>query len=429
MKGWWFGLAVVTGIHLYGLTLLPLPGEITDKPYRDLEYLLEVTRQSPNVLQWFVGDWPLGNGLYRPLPTVSFILDDHLWGNRMLGYRLTNWVMVLGVELSLVWLVWELFQNRAFAVGCGALYALWASGLVHVLPISPILWGISALCLLAFFLTKGDKGRWLLCLGVVALLFRELPGSLPFGELESQTLSYRLITWPPGRTAVMMTLFVLLSLSAYGRMERTGKKMWGYFSVVGYLGALMSYEQAVALPGVLLACGLVLQFQGVKVHWHWHIVFWVMAILFAFLHSLFLRPDTRYRLQQARSILSGVREMGAWLFPGAKDLETAYWLFARTSLSWLALWLIDFWKYLLSFLFSLVGFMEARRRWLPCAFGLFTSVGAYGVIAFQKTHAHYYAFPLTLRTVFVASLLIIGWELAFSERGRPAERGETAPCP
>ncbi len=430
MKGWLFGVALVTAVHLYGLILLPLPGEISDKPYRDLEYLLEVTRQEPNVFKWFVGDWPLGNGLYRPLPTVSFILDDRLWGNKLFGYRLTNWLMVLLVELGVMWFVWELFRRKGLAIGCGLLYALWGSGLVQVLPIGPVLTGVAVLCLLAFFLSKADRVRYFLCLGVIALLWRELLGIPPYGELESQTLAYRLITWPPGRTAVMMTLFSLASLSAYCRMERTDRRAWGFLSVLLYIGALMSYEQAVSVPGVLLACGLVLHFQGVKVRWKWHVVFWVLAVTFALLHSLLLKADTRYRLQQARSFVPGVREIGAWLFPSAKDVEMAYWLFARTGLAWLALGVIDFWKNVIFFVFSFVGFLEARRQWLACAFGLLASVGAYAVIAFQKTHAHYYAFPFALRTVFVASLLMIGWELAFTARERQTlETGEPTPYP
>lgn len=427
MKGWLFGVFLVVVVHLYGLVMLPIPGEITDKPYRDLEYLLEVTRKDSNVFKWFVGDWPLGNGLYRPLPTVSFILDDHLWGDRLFGYRLTNWAMVLLLELGVIWLMWELFRSKGLAISCGLLYAVWASGLVHVLPLHLLLSIVASLCLLAFFIVKTDKTRYLLCLGIVALLWRELLGNPPLGELESQTLAYRLLTWPPGRTAVMMSVFSLGALSSYCRMERTNKKIWGYLSVVLYLGALMSYEQAVAVPGVLLACGLVLHFQGVKVRWQWHVVFWCLAVTYALLHSHFLRADTRYRLQQARSWLASVREIGVWLFPTAKDFETTYWLFVRTNLAWLALWLTDFWKSLLFFVFSFAGFLQSRRRWLTCAFGLLTSVGAYAVIAFQKTHAHYYAFPLALRTVFVVSLLIIGAELAFTGRAPRAETSDLRP--
>jgi hypothetical protein len=103
-------LALVLGLHL-----LVLPQVFVAVPLRadsDTAVMLDAMRASGGLSgagRWFVGDWFLENGFYRPITCLSLVLDYTLYGERAWGYRLTNWLLMVATALGLMGAV------RAFA--------------------------------------------------------------------------------------------------------------------------------------------------------------------------------------------------------------------------------------------------------------------------------------------------------------------------
>ncbi len=126
-------------------------------------------------------------GYHRPLVTLSYMVDHTLWGLRPFGYHLTN-VLLHVTVVVLVYLV----------------------------------------------------GLRLLRDGVAPLLASALFAVHPI-HTES-------VAWIAGRTDVIATAFVLLSLLLY--VERRPRRSWG--ALVAFAAALLAKEVALLLPAVLL---------------------------------------------------------------------------------------------------------------------------------------------------------------------------------
>lgn len=54
---------------------------------------LRKVHQFKDVACWFIGDWVGGNGFYRPLSSLSLLLDYWLWHDRRRGYLFTSWLL------------------------------------------------------------------------------------------------------------------------------------------------------------------------------------------------------------------------------------------------------------------------------------------------------------------------------------------------
>ncbi|MCH8274099.1 MAG: hypothetical protein IH851_04855 [Armatimonadetes bacterium] len=427
---WTLGLAAVLAVNLWGLALVLRPGDLWGDPAnRDLQALLETTREEPGLVRWFLGDWPLGNGFYRPLPSLTFKLDDLLHADNLRGYRFTNWLICAGCSFLLVWFVWEVLRSRRCAIGCGALLAAWQSDLVLFLPMEGASWAVAAV-LVVYGLVYGRSGRWcfLAAAAIVVLVGQEMQAALPYREIDSQTLGFRVIEWPPGRTATLMTLFGLTSLGAYCRFEREGLVGWGLLSLAALTAALGCYEQAAVLPAALLGCAVTLRFQGVSVRWLWHLMPWTLVGAYLFLHTALLPADTSYRVQQARAVSGGIRDLAIWLFrPVRPAIDTK--VLIAPEIGFAVVVLSGFWLNLARVLAYTAAYFEARRAWLPILFGLLGSTGAYAALAFQHPFAHYFYFPFAFRTVFVAALIALAWKTVVtgaSRRALPAP-GKRAP--
>ncbi|RYG37669.1 hypothetical protein EON81_05960, partial [bacterium] len=74
----------------------------------DTAVLLAKIRERGNPLSWFAGDWPLGNHFYRPVSTLSFELDNALYGNHAEGYGATNALLAIACIAALFWMLREL---------------------------------------------------------------------------------------------------------------------------------------------------------------------------------------------------------------------------------------------------------------------------------------------------------------------------------
>src|SRR4051812_29278202 len=81
----------------------------------DTAALLRITRARQAPLSWFAGDWPLENHFYRPLPTLTFELDDRLWHHSPDGYGWTNAILCVLCIWGLFWLLREMTDSPALS--------------------------------------------------------------------------------------------------------------------------------------------------------------------------------------------------------------------------------------------------------------------------------------------------------------------------
>jgi tetratricopeptide (TPR) repeat protein len=136
-----------------------------------------------------------GHDLYRPLVSLSYMLDLQLWGARPAGFHTTNL-------------------------------------LFHVLSSLTVYFILQAML----------KDRWLAWLG--ALLFAVHP------------IHTESVTWISGRTDVMCGFFLFLSFLLY--LYSRQREGWGYLvgSLVAFFLALLCKEMAVTLPAVIVLYAL-----------------------------------------------------------------------------------------------------------------------------------------------------------------------------
>lgn len=130
-------------------------------------------------------------GLYRPLSALSLHLDYQLYGKSPAGFHATNATLNALVTVMVFVLVLQLFARVRLA-----------------------------------FLT--------------ALLFAALP------------LHTENVAWVSGRTDVLATLFMLLSLAAYAWWRRRGVATGFVLSALAYVAAVLSKEIALVLPPLVL---------------------------------------------------------------------------------------------------------------------------------------------------------------------------------
>ena len=95
--------------------------------HRLIEQNPRLSLSAANLTGAFKGD-PSDQGLnyYRPLLTVSNMIEFALWGYRPLGYRLVNFIFLSGTAV--------LFFYLAIALGFGRGGAFWASVLLAAHP-------------------------------------------------------------------------------------------------------------------------------------------------------------------------------------------------------------------------------------------------------------------------------------------------------
>ncbi len=383
--------------------------------HHDQRVLLQQLRSEGSpITKWFVSDWPLYNGFYRPLPTVSFAIDDAIFHSDLNKYKIQNWLIAFASSLVLLWLVWELFYDRALAAGSAIVFAAWQNGLENWLPLYWLLLSLGLLIAI-YGLAFGASRRlwWLVCAGAVIFLGRELSLVLQSSDINQRSFDFRVVGWPVGRTATLMTLFSLSSLFAFCKYERLRRPQWAILSIALLAMAIGSYEQVVVVPALLLACAIALRLQSVSVRWVWHVIPWVMIATYIWLHQAFLEVDSRYRGQAMRGIRGGIRDIIGWIFPARRDLPMLAQVFEQ-YIGIYALAMELYWKALVDFLANVCGLIVARRRLLQASFGLLCAVGSYAPMSFQHTLGHYFHLPLAFRAIFVVALLLATFELLLS---------------
>lgn len=134
----WGALAGILGIHV-----LALPQVFVDTPLRldtDTAAMLDAVQRTDGLRgawRWFVGDWLLENGFYRPLPSLTVALDYTLYGEVAWGFRLTNWlIMVIAAwgVLCLTRLYAQLTATRyaeVLAISVALVFSLQQTGILR----------------------------------------------------------------------------------------------------------------------------------------------------------------------------------------------------------------------------------------------------------------------------------------------------------
>jgi len=97
----------------------------------------------------------LAYGYYRPVASLSFVLDAALWGIRPFGFHLTNLLLHALASIWVALLATRLGLGRSAALACGALFA------VHPIHVESVAWISGRTDLLAFVLACASLHTWL----------------------------------------------------------------------------------------------------------------------------------------------------------------------------------------------------------------------------------------------------------------------------
>lgn len=412
----------------------------------DTKVLLHHLRERQDPLSWFTGDWPLGNHFYRPISTLSFELDNALYGDNAYGYGRTNALVAIACVLLLFWFLRELTDRLEIALPGAVLFSLWTLDRTLGLDTLATWLGWASLGLL--FAPGRRWGPVLLASATLIFLGDELSGIA--------TLRHFMIEWLPGRTASVMTLFALLSLAAYARYERLSAAkdpkpapgpldppatkstelrsgtprlngLWPVVSILCLALALGSYEQAVMVPGLLVATALCLRLQRYRVRWAWQAAFWgVLAGYLALRHNLVPSDVSGYQAQQFRSGDGVWRSLLEYLFPAAPSVWHSVLAYDFRMLYEAG----GFVGATLAFPFPTVVQLAAncavilvlRREWrLPVA-GWAMSFVAFLPMAWLKHFDHYHYLPMAMRALFVGALIGVAGKALVSAASRPELR-------
>jgi len=408
----------------------------------DTRVLLEAIAKRNNPLSWFWGDWPLENHFYRPISTLFFEFDFHVYGRNAAGFGLTNAAVMFLCSLCVFWLARELFDKTWLAVGCGVLSVGYSIGM----PWRLLEWVGYAGILTALVGAYRHRKNFLVYL-VPALTWLYLGTELA----GIRAIRFRTLDWLPGRTATTMTLFVLIAMAAYCRYVRlgghqpddrkpgpldppatrtsvqpsssSGRSFWLVLSILGTVLAFGAYEQAVMVPALLLGCGLAFHLQRYRINWFVHGIFWsVLFGYFALRHQVIPPDVSSYQNQQLRYGPGVWLSLSDFLFPFLGALPALGFLLEGLPLT---LFTSHLYTAILNLLSQLATAATAGRLWLICLFGYVASFVAFLPMAWLQSFEHYYYLPMLLRTIFVVGLssaLLSGTVTAWSRPARQAPR-------
>ncbi|MEZ0327370.1 MAG: hypothetical protein ACAH95_15845 [Fimbriimonas sp.] len=445
MKRW------ITGLLLVLLACVPVLLSRSSDPYllkdSDTAFLLNAVRERHDPLSWFTGDWPLGNHFYRPISTLSFELDSFAFGDNAAGYGLTNALLAIACIVCLFWFLRELTDKLAVATSSALLFALWHT---------EWWWFVSdALLYLSVALAIG--GLWRHGFRIRAWI----PATLVLYFVHLETVPYAwiqkgVIQWLPGRTATVMSLFVLISLAAYARYERLSADrerktltpldppatrgtvatqdargpvwMWAILSVFALLCALGSYEQAVMGPALLLGAAVAMGTMHIRVRWAWHFVFWAALVGYLLLrHNLVPDDTSAYQKQALRSGPGVLLDIAAYALPALAILPS----FINSIVGWAVILFSRFWLSVFVICSNAAAIWSVKRHWQLTSAGYGLSLLAFLPMAWLNRFEHYHYLPMAFRSLFVVAMGWVAWDLtviALSPRARQAPQ-RLSPAP
>lgn len=365
----------------------------------DVRTILARLEQPHQPLTWFTGDWVLGNGFYRPLPSLLYEIDYRLWGRELLHYKWLNGLLSLGCALLLVVWVAELSRSRSLALWTGLIFTGWQTGLLQGVP-EWLLWGGALVGVGLSWRFSGDRSIALMVGCLMLVLGLEL-GFIPnLPDLHQASFAYRAMGWIPGRTATLMTLFALFTLWAYCRLCWRGDWGWAVLSLVGFAGALASYEQAIVLPLLMAACGIVIRAKGGRFHWLPIALSLILLELYLWFYLATIPSETEYHQQRLRRFYALNTSLLYWLLPPLPEVLVQLDLLVDAPA---AILMPAFWQAWLV-LGVYVAVLARVRRNLLVWLGLFGSMLAYLPLAPVIPLMHYYYLAAAFRALWLAAL-------------------------
>ncbi|MCS7272953.1 MAG: hypothetical protein NZ550_02255 [Fimbriimonadales bacterium] len=412
VRRWIVGLGLLLALNLVAVGRWHFDDGLYESfENHDTRTILKRLQQPHSVWEWFVGDWVLGNGFYRPLPSVLYQLDYWLWGDHLLRWKLTNGVLAVLNALLVVALGYVLAQRRDFALTVGLIFTLWQTGFLPPLPpwlswvalAGGIVWG--------WYTGNWRRGALVGAFALAALVeLRFIPN---LADLHQQSFAYRAVGWIPGRTATLMTAFVLVALIGTGLLARTGKARWGALGLLGCIGALLSYEQAIVVPVLMALVGWVCRSGDAvseapgRLRLPWRaLALSGLCLLLLVPYALFYRTHipsgTDYHQQRFKRLRTLPIAALNWLVPPAPEVVLQIGL-VRTAPLTLAF--PSFWAAQLAAIAYLAALREGLRR-REALLGWLGSVIAYAPLMPVLPLMHYYYLPAALRALWIGILLL-----------------------
>lgn len=403
--------------------------------------MLDAVRDTGGLIgawRWFLGDWLLENGFYRPISSCSIALDYTLYEEAAWGFRLTNWLLMILTALGAFFLVRayaRLVQYPSpdwLALGVATAISLQQTGLIAQLGGWSAWWFVAAATLLTGsrnglwfprFFQKDKKSsqpdqspnivelepptvtnhRWVALLIAVGALF------WGFDRL-METHYMRLILWVPSRTALLGTAFSVWAV--YWLLQGVSTRCGRWFGLGGvfYLLALGSYEQPITLVPIVGALALWRRREWGA--WGWKAcgtVALASMLILALRVSLLPTEPTRYQQQQLRSSLTGpISTYLTELIPPAGQWQ--YWASIGVNLEVL---LVDKrgWDNLVGALLYLgvLGAIGRNRALLGGAFVWHALT--FLPMAFLHFFEHYMYLPQLGKTLFDVGLIASGAQI------------------
>jgi len=403
VRVWAIGLGLILLLHLLGVARWRYDDGLWDNfENLDTRVILRRLQQPHSVWAWFVGDWVLGNGFYRPLPSMLYQADYWLWGDALLHWKWTNGLLATASALVLVGFVYTLTRRRSVALTVGLAFTLWQTGFAPPVPlwvgfgllIAGVVWGY----------WQGDWRRGAVWGALAFALVVEwgFVGNLP--DIHTKSFAYRAMGWIPGRTATLMTLFALLALWGAAGYARTGRARWAVLAVGGFVGAMLSYEQFLALP-VLMALvvwavrpprALAIRAGAVC------LACLLLLIPYAAFYRLHIPTQTQYHQQRIKRQKTLPMTALTWLVPPAHEawMQVDLACTAPFNLLFSRFWLAQ--VGLVAYLVALRYGLRLRYGWL----GWLGSLLAYAPAAPLLPLMHYYYLPAVLRALWWGILLL-----------------------
>jgi hypothetical protein len=450
MKRWsvWIALALLAALAVL-FSHSRDPNLLQDS---DTAFLLTTIREKKAPLSWFMGDWPLQNHFYRPLPTLTFELDNALYHNNGLGYGWTNAILAALCVMALFWFLAELSSSPVWSLIGTALFAIWNLDKGGFLPVAAP-WICGAIVLVGLYRHSLSVGKFL----PAALVVFFLAGELVAPQVTTpRALGESVIGWLPGRTASVMTLFALTAMAAYARYERARDDklplpeatpidrptatrsgthpvpkhaaLWLLVSLIGAAAALASYEQAIMLPAVLLAQAVYLKLrERIQPNWKVHVAFWaLLAGYFVLRHFALPAGISRYQAQQLRHGPGVWIDLSNYILPNSVE---ARYLWVDISVSLLLLVSTTALLKIASVAATATTIYQARKNWPAIVTGWVLSLIAFLPMAWANQFGHYHYWPLALRTIFILGVGKLAWDLISIAASRPELTAPPRPSP
>jgi len=277
---------------------------------------------------------------YRPVLTLSFMLDYKLWGQGAAGRETANQVVTDGAAPGFH------FTNMAMHIG---------------------------VALLVFFLVKAVSERPNAALAT-ALLFVAHP------------IHTQAVTYVSGRGDMLTNLFLLSSFLLYWRVSGgaaesdAGKRgtqdvLCAAGAILCYIAALLSKESAIILPFLVLACALVFRERRNRIALATIIGLFICMVVYAVLRETSLKfgvattgplPFGERLLKGAQAFATYIRLMfvpvGLHMERGVEEVSPLAVIFTIACLAGACIFVWKRWRETPAITFTLLWFLIA---WLP----------------------------------------------------------------